>query len=209
MSVWKTQHHKICNVDYQLNPTIGEINGLSKSSSVNLKKCFPEGPQHSTPVGGDLNIDDEVGTLDRAGYLSAYSDACQSGYSKTLLGSEEVDMSYGTTNLEVEPTPPQVSDLNEPFISKETGVKEKLQGTKGSTISQSGMGPNVNVFPNDILEREMADIRPAAFTIEPLHTSMTYVEGADPSISVLDGESSPTADSGVSTSLPDIIGKLA
>lgn len=166
MSITKSQGHTICRVGIVTQGTLGEEGGLSKAHHSKLRRMFPGGPQHTSATGPSVEVDGVAGVLGTPAedgalsYAKTYRDAVMRGLSTATLGGEVVDMSYGTTPSPVsEKQPPDLQALNAPNIGAGP-EKESLQGQNGSTISVTGLGPNVNPLPeDDISARTMVDVK--------------------------------------------------
>ena len=142
---------------------------LSTSDSAQLATCYPAGPQYtSTPP--PLNIDGEIiAGATPIQHRTLYYKVCMKGMSTSPQQFDKsIDMSYGTTN-DSSPSPPNLASLTPP-------ESELAPGLKGSTISASGRGPNINVHPiASIANREMADVKPTSktnsFVVSPHNSS--------------------------------------
>lgn len=146
--------------------TLGEAipeseSGLSTSNTSNLKKCYPDSPIHKTTVV--ITIDGNTSTLSPSisslAYKRTYYKNVMRGVSESIdFGTQ--DMSYGTSNIEgYSSKPPDYEDIWPEGESANAGFN-------GSTISKSGLGPNVSINPEI-----MADVKPKASQPTPMASS--------------------------------------
>lgn len=105
---------------------------LSTSNTSLLKKAFSKGPQFSSEAPKTV-IDGEDVTLDREGYRSFY-------VSKVLGGDNSKYQHHFGSNVSRDySSAPDIENLG-----MSPGGEAK-QGSAGSTIVASGLGPNVNI----------------------------------------------------------------
>ena len=178
----------LCRVKATSQGSLGAVGGLSNSHQSKLKVMFPDGPQHTGPTGPAVTIDGFEGNLggtgDRA-YGKVYRSAVMRGHSTALLSGEVVDMSFGTSDdTTAKKIPPSLSSLTPPDLGSDGN--EATQGLLGSTISFSGIGPNLNPLPvDDISAREMSDYKPVSNPVDtksPLDTSTSLTSNGLPPV---------------------------
>ena len=106
---------------------------LSTSNTDLLSKAFPNAPQFTSDAPSTI-IDDKEVSLDRHSYREFYIDNVLGGNNEKYLHvfGSPVDRNYSLA--------PDVSNLG-----SFPGGEKASQGSDGSTIVKSGLGPNVNV----------------------------------------------------------------
>ena len=141
--------------------SLGENEGLSTSNTSNLSTCFPDSPIHqSTPT---ITIDEVEATLEEGKtsltYKQHYFKVCMRGESPSSAYGTQ-DMSYGTSGITgYSSRPPDYEDI---FVEGEAANA----GANGSTVSRSGLGPNVSTNP-----AIMVDVKPNAIQPSPKSSS--------------------------------------
>ena len=166
--------------------SLGEGAGLSTSDTVRLSKCYPGSPIHqATPT---IKIDEKSKDFTAEGssleYKRLYFDACMRGEShSTAFGTQ--DMSYGTSGIVGYSSEPPIYD--DIFVEGESANA----GFNGSTVSKSGLGPNVSTNP-----AVMVDVKPNAIQPTPNASSKKMSMDSTTIPSKFDVGHSPASDIG-------------
>ena len=148
--------------------SLGENSGLSKSNTENLKTCYPDSPTHKSSVV--IKIDGIEKTLPESGrsleYKRLFYQACMRGESKSSAFGDQ-DMSYGTSEGTSQSRKPPDYESVQP-------EGETKAGGGNSTISASGLGPNISTDPT-----VMADVKPTANLPTPKASSLEMTPSPD------------------------------
>ena len=126
-----------------------------RSDTARLKKAFGSHPDSIVKPSPSANFQigagngEEFTSLDRTSYRLFYEEFIKSG-EKYIPGSYFPEAGEKGASMDYS---------GAPEIGQATPEGEKAPGQNGSTIIESGLGPNVNVTPvEDITTREMVDV---------------------------------------------------
>lgn len=126
-----------------------------RSDTARLKKAFGSHPNSVVKPTPATSLETGAGaeqvfvTLHRESYRHAYENLVKSG-EKHIPGSYFPEAGEKGASMDYS---------GAPEIGQGTPEGEKAPGQNGSTIIESGLGPNVNVTPvEDITTREMVDV---------------------------------------------------
>ena len=122
-------------VDAASTGQLGAVGGGSRSSTTRLSNAYPGGPQSTGTNAKTTTIDGVVVTLSRAGYRTGYETAVLNSAHADAVAELGLD---GTFDM-------QFTGNNPPTLGTLPAIDgEEAQGTDGSTVVPSGIGPNVN-----------------------------------------------------------------